>query len=546
MSRVAHYLQEHLVGEVVTSADARKFFSTDCSIFTQTPAIVVYPRGEADVRKVTRFAWQLAERGRSIPITSRGAGTDQSGGAIGSGILLIFPAHMNRIVEFDSKTGNVIVEPGIMYGKLQQTLETHGRFLPPYPASAEYSTIGGAIANNASGEKTFKYGDTRTYVGSLRVVLANGEVIETGRLSKRELSKKLGLATFEGEIYRSLDTLLEENKELLTKSRRDVTKNNAGYNLADVKRPDGTFDLTPLLAGSQGTLAIVTEATMTTQPFNPETTLMIAAFDDAGRAQQAVKELRELGTDAPSAVELVDQHLLTAVKAINPNQLKDVIDEPYPLLTLIVEFDTPQERHQKKAVKQARKIFDAYATGYKIETEPLKQTDLWKIRQATGSVMSAIRGRAKAIPVIDDGIVPIDKFSAYLDGIYALFERNHLDVAVWGHAGDANLHLQPHLDLSQVGDRQKAFKLMDEYYKFVISLGGSISAEGNDGRLRAPYVTLQYGAELYGLFQKVKKIFDPYDTMNPGVKMNVTLEDTRHLLRNEYDLGHLHQHLPRS
>lgn len=546
MSRVAHYLQEHLVGEVVTSADARRFFSTDCSVFSQTPAIVVYPRSEADIRKVTRFAWQLAERGRSIPITARGAGTDQSGGAIGSGILLIFPAHMNRIVEFDSKTGNVIVEPGIMYGKLQQTLETHGRFLPPFPASAEYSTIGGAIANNASGEKSFKYGDTRTYVGSLRVVLANGEVIETGRLSKRELSKKLGLATFEGEIYRSLDTLIEENKALLEKSQRNVTKNNAGYNLVDVKRPDGTFDLTPLLTGSQGTLAIVTEATVTTQPFNPETTLMIAAFDDAGRAQQAVAELRELGPDGPSAVELIDKHLLQAVKAINPNQLKHVIDEPYPLLTLIVEFDTPHERQQKKVVKQASKIFDTYATGYKTETEPLKQTDLWKIRQATGSVLSAIHGRAKAIPIIDDGIVPIEKFSAYLDGVYALFERNHLDVAVWGHAGDANLHLQPHLDLSQVGDRQKAFKLMDEYYKFVISLGGSISAEGNDGRLRAPYVALQYGQELYGLFQKVKKIFDPYDTMNPGVKMNVTLEDTRPLLRNEYDLGHLHQHLPRS
>jgi FAD/FMN-containing dehydrogenase len=546
MSRVAHYLQEHLVGEVVTSADARRFFSTDCSVFSLTPAIVVYPRGEADVRKVTRFAWQLAERGRSVPITARGAGTDQSGGAIGSGILLIFPAHMNRIVEFDSKTGNVIVEPGIMYGKLQQTLETHGRFLPPFPASYEYSTVGGAIANNASGEKTLKYGDTSSYVNSLRVVLANGEVIETRRLTKRELSKKLGMATFEGEIYRSLDTLIEENKALLEKSRLNVTKNNAGYDLLDVKRSDGSFDLTPLLVGSQGTLAIVTEATMTTRHFNPETTLMIAAFDDAGRAQQAIMELRDSGEDGPSAVELIDQHLLEAVKATNPNQLKDVIEEPYPLLTFIVEFDASNERQQKKAVKRAGKIFDTYATGYKVETEPLKQTDLWKIRQASGSVLSAVHGRAKAIPVIDDGIVPLDKFSAYLDGVYALFERNHLPVAVWGHAGDANLHLQPHLDLSQVGDRQKAFKLMDEYYKFVISLGGSVSAEHNDGRLRAPYISLQYGTELYGVFQKVKKIFDPYDTMNPGVKMNVTLEDTRPLLRNEYNLGHLHQHLPRS
>lgn len=546
MSRVAHYLQEHLVGEVVTSTDARRFFATDCSVFSAVPSIIVYPRGEADVRKVTRFAWQLAERGRSIPITARGAGTDQSGAAIGTGIILAFPAHMNRVVEFDSKTGSVIIEPGIMYGKLQQTLETHGRFLPPFPASFEYSTVGGAIANNASGEKTVKYGDTSTYVSSLRAVLANGEVIETKRLTKRELSKKLGLATFEGEIYRTLDTLLEENRELIAQSVPKVTKNNAGYDLADIKRADGSFDLTPLLVGSQGTLAVITEATLSTKPYNPETTVLAAAFDDAVQAQKAILELRAMGEDIPSAIELVDSHLLEAVKAVNPNQLKDVVDEPFPALTLILEFDGANERQQKKAVKRAAKIVDAYATGHKQETEALKQADVWKIRQASASILSAVHGRSKAVPVIDDGIVPLERFSEYLDGVYALFERNGLPAAVWGHAGDANVHLQPHLDLSEVGDRQKAFKLMDEYYKFVISLGGSISAEHNDGRLRGPYVPLQFGQEVYALFQKVKKVFDPYNTMNPGVKIDVTHEDVRPMLRQEYDLAHLHQHLPRS
>ena len=273
---------------------------------------------------------------------------------------------------------------------------------------------------------------------------------------------------------------------------------------------------------------------------------MIAAFDDSGRAQQAIKELRDMGNDGPSAIELVDEQLLNLVKAINPNQLKDVIEEPYPALTLIVEFDLPQERQQKKAAKQASKIFQTYATGHKVETEPLKQTDLWKIRQATGSVLSAVHGRAKAVPVIDDGIVPLDKFSSYLESIYELFKRNKLVASVWGHAGDANLHLQPYLDLSEVGDRQKAFKLMDEYYKMLVQLGGSTSAQHNDGRLRAPYLPLLYGKDIYVLFQKVKKIFDPYDTMNPGVKVNVTLDDIRPMLRHEYDLGHLHQHLPRS
>src|SRR6476469_3287577 len=184
MSKVAHYLQEHLMGEVMTSTDARRYFATDNSILQLAPALIAYPRNENDVRKSARFTWQLAERGRFIPITARGSGTDQTGASLGSGIMLVFPAHMNRILELDTKANTVTIEPGINYGKLQQALHTHGRFMPPYPSSVEYSTVGGAISNNASGEKSVKYGDTRAYVQSLRVVLANGEVIETGRISK--------------------------------------------------------------------------------------------------------------------------------------------------------------------------------------------------------------------------------------------------------------------------------------------------------------------------------------------------------------------------
>ena len=195
MSKVAHYLQDHLVGEVMVSTDARRYFATDASIFQLAPAVVVYPRNENDVRKTARFTWQLAERGRVIPMTARGSGTDQTGAALSSGIMMVFPAHLNRILELDTKINTVTVEPGINYGKLQQALNTHGRFLPPYPASLEYSTVGGAVANNASGEKSVKYGDTRKYVKNLRFVLANGEIIETGRLTKRELSTRANCLT---------------------------------------------------------------------------------------------------------------------------------------------------------------------------------------------------------------------------------------------------------------------------------------------------------------------------------------------------------------
>ena len=545
MSKVAQYLQEHLLGEVTSSVAVRKAFSTDGSVLTMTPSVVVYPRGESDVRKVARFTWQLAERGRVLPITARGAGTDQAGGAIGNGIVMAFPAHMNRILVLDNKTGTVMVESGINFGKLQQTLQTHGRFIPPYPASFEYSTIGGAIANNSSGEKTFKYGDMRRYVKGLRVVLANGEVIETSRISKRELSKKLGLATFEGEIYRALDAILEENKTIIDEAQRKLPKNSAGYELASIRRKDGSFDLTPLFVGSQGTLGLVIEATLLTEQENPETTLMVGYFDDLSQAVKAVAELREL-PERPSALEMVDEQLLRLVEQLSPSQLKDVIEKPLPKVVLLVEFDNPPGRTLKKAVKKAAKIMEKYAVSSRIETKPIEQEKLWRIRHASATISTHAEGNLRAVPVIEDGVVPVDQLEVYIQGIYALFKKYQLNVAVWGHAGDGNLHVQPFLDLAQIGDRQKLFRLMDEYYELVVKLGGSTTGEHGDGRLRAPYLSLVFGKEMHEVMAKVKAAFDPYDTLNPGVKFGTTLDDLKGSLRQEYSLGNLHGHLPRT
>lgn len=546
MSKVAHYLQEHLVGEVITSSDARRYFATDSSIFTLTPALVVYPRNENDVRKSARFAWQLAERGRVIPITARGSGTDQTGAALGSGIMMVFPAHMHKILELDPKSGSVAVQPGLNYGRLQQTLATHGRFLPPFPASLEYSTIGGAIANNAGGEKSIKYGVTRDYVRGLRIVLANGEVIETRRIGKRELGKKLGLSSLEGEIYRALDTLLEENKDLIEKMKPGVTKNSAGYNLADIRHKDGSIDLTPLIVGSQGTLAIVTEAIVETEAFSPNTSLIVASFSSVDEAAKAAAELRDL-PGLPSAVEMVDEQLLNFIDRTNPNQLKGIVDKPYSKIMLLIEFDDSNSRMQKRLVKKTKKILDNYASIQRVETDPEQQEQLWKIRHAAAAVSAHTEAAAKALPIIEDGIVPLDKLSELIESTYLMFEKHHMQVAVWGHAGDGHIHMQPMLDLAQLGDRQKIFRLIDDYHKLIISLGGSISGEHGDGRLRAPYLSLQYGAEVYDLFMQVKKIFDPHGILNPGVKVGVSsIDDIKPLLRSEYSMSHLYDHLPRT
>ncbi len=544
MSKVAHYLQEHLLGEVMTSTDARRYFATDSSILQLAPALIAYPRSENDVRKACRFTWQLAERGRVIPITPRGSGSDQTGAALGSGIMLVFPAHMNRVLELDTKANTVTIEPGINYGKLQQTLHTHGRFIPAYPAGTEYTTVGGSIANNSSGEKSVKYGDTRNYVKSLRVVLANGEVIETSRLSKKELSKKLGLATFEGEIYRSLDTLLEENAQLIANLERGVVKNNAGYSLLDIRHKDGSFDLTPLIVGSQGTLGVITEAVMSTEEHFPHTNVFLASFDSLEQTQNAVLELLSL-PDRPSSIELVDGNLLTEIHNLNPNQLKDILVPPYPLTALIVEFDN-SDRKIKKAVKKANKVLEKYAVAITLATEPEQQQLFWKLRQTTSSYIGHNEGSSKSLPIINDGAVPPERLREYMEGLYTILSNLGLSGAMWGHAGDTTLFAQPKLNIGQVGDRQKALKLLHEYSKLVIGLGGTISSEAGDGRLRTPYLEAMYGPELYGLFQKIKQIFDPYGTMNPGVKFGTSLDDIKNMLRPDYSYNHFYDHMPRS
>ena len=531
------------MGEVLTSPSVRRYFSTDGSVFQLEPQVVVYPRNTSDVRKVARFTWQLAERGKLLPITARGKGSDQAGAALGSGVMLAFPAHMNKLLELDTGKGIVRVQPGLIYQTLQNVLHTHGRFLPPYPSSIDFATMGGAVANNAAGEKTVKYGATKNYVRELDVVLANGELIHTLRLTKRELNKKKGLTNFEGEVYRQLDGLITDNWDQIHSRHLKVSKDATGYNLADVKRKDGTFDLTPLFVGSQGTLGIVTQIAFDTEAYNPNTSLVAAHFADLETVKKAIDLILPL---KPSALEIVDSLLLEFVHKHNPKQLRNLIEAPFPAFVLLIEFDDVNDRKQKRQVKRMRKVLEGLAKEFALARDEHEREMLWKIRHSAAAVIWHVEGRKKALPIIEDGVVPRDKFEQYISGIYDIFSKHKLDAAVWGHAGDSNLHMQPFLDLGSVSDRQEIFKIMDDYYNLVISLGGSTAGEHNDGRLRASYLPRLFGTEGYELLQKTKKIFDPYGTLNPGVKIDVKREDLMPLLRKEYSMEHLSDHMPRT
>jgi len=545
VNKVASYLQEHVLGEVLTASDVRDYFSTDGGVFKVTPSMVVYPKNTQDVRKVTRFSWQLAEKGHLLPITARGRGSDQGGAAIGQGIILVFPAHMKRLLELDTKQRLARVQPGINFLAFQQTVESHGLFLPPYPSSIDFATLGGAVANNTAGEKTVKYGAMRNYVQSVEVVLANGEVIQTERISKKELEKRKGLTTFEGEIYRQLDGLLQDNADLIARhaDTPHVSKNSAGYALSQIKGKDGSFDLTPLIVGSQGTLGIVTEAIIRLEPYTPQTTLFKISLADLQQAGEVVAELMAL---EPSALEVVDRNLLEFLGRVSPTRLKGLVDQPYPALILLAEFDDVKSGVQLKKAKKTEKILRKLGVEFVGTQNYEEQQRLWTIRHSAAAVIWHVEGTAKALPIVEDGVVPHDKFPEFISRIYEIFAKYKLEVAFWGHAGDANLHLQPFLDLGKLTDRKKVFEIMEDYYSMILSLGGSTCGEHNDGRLRAPFLPRVYGSEMYEVFREVKKIFDPFNMLNPGVKIDVTIKDVAPLLRHEYSMEHLADHLPRS
>lgn len=543
MSKVADYLQEHLMGEVTVSPEARRHFAYDASILRLAPAIIVYPRSEDDIRKVTRFSWQLAERGRGLPITARGGGSDTSGAAIGNGIMMVMPAHMNRILALDPKKEFVTLEPGVNYDKLQQTLFTHGLFLPAYPTSAGYATIGGGLANNAVGERSVKYGDTLKYVQSLRVVLANGEVIEALPLNRRELNRKMGLSTMEGQIYRSLDALIEENHETISAyyGNRRSLHSTAGYNLPAVRTKDG-FNLIPLFVGSQGTLGIISEATLKVTSHNPATTLTMISLEKLADLKDLLPEILKL---KPSLFDMINKTALEQVGRASPAQLAGNVDAPKAEIHLFIEFDESKDGVQKKSAKNLVKLAEKYGAYCRTADTPEDQQVMWKIRQSVSTILAHPFGASRAVPVAEDVNVPVENLIDFIGSVEKIYAQAGLPAAIWGQAGSGIVRMHPVLDLAQLGDRQKLFKISREIYAAALALGGSMSAGSGDGRIRSPYLKSALGEPMYKLMLQVKKIFDPHNILNPGVK-TASEEQIKAMMRTEYNLAHRHEQLPRS
>jgi FAD/FMN-containing dehydrogenase len=536
MSKVANYLNEHILGEVTTNQAVRQAFSTDASVLTITPEMVVYPRTTNDIRKVARFSNQLAEKGHHLPITVRGGGSDQTGAAIGKGIILNTTAHLNYMFELDAKQKLIRVQPGVTFGALNGALNLQGLQIPSYPSSAQYSTIGGAIANNTGGILSGKYGLTGRWVKQLEVVLSSGDVIQTGRISKRELNRKKGQQTFEGELYRQIDNLITDNDYLIKNSIGMELPSNVGYNgIADVKYKDGSIDLAPLFIGSQGTLGIISEVIMRTEYAS---TLAVTAlsFETYDAARDAVDVLRRT---SPCVLEFIDAALFE--KALERGKkypfYSDASEKSEIKAVILVGYDDMNERLRNKKHKKLKKLMEERAAYLFSSVNVVEADELLALRDVTAALITPETAGDSVPPLVDGAYVSPERFEDFMGALEVLAAKFHVELPLYGRLLDGIYHVRPTLQLHKIGDKQKVFKLIDEYAKLVAAHGGHLIGDGSEGRLKAPFAYKELEPEVLELYAAIKDVFDPQGILNPGVKEKIELKPLVAMLRTSYDLS---------
>jgi len=537
MKQLLKILRDSIEGDISTSDDDLTYYSTDGGVFEVMPTAIVFPKDVNDVSTMVKLVDAANQNGGDrISLTARGNGTDQGGGPINTGIIVDFMRYMNQILEIGDDYA--VVQPGCLYGRLQKELRRRGRYIPSYPASVEVSTIGGAVANNAAGEKTVKYGATRKYVDAIQVVLADGTVTWLHAIDQQELQEKKKLPGLEGAMYRELEKLIADNYDVIHSNHPHVTKESAGYALWKVAQ-GGHFNAAEVVVGSQGTLCFVTAIRLKTiaAPDPNKVDLLVSYYDSIESAGLAAQDLHRLD---PSALEVVDSHLINLVNREKPELLKNLVPgNKTPAIVLLCEFDEQEDPIRADKVNRAQTIIKQYAYDFTLKNTPEEEAEAWKLRRSAAAVMWTIPGNKKALPIIEDGTVPPHKLTEFIKRAYEIFEKYHLEIAIWGHAGDADLHMQPFMDLSKVADRKKLFAMTDEFYKMVHELGGTAAGEHNDSLMRAVYRPLMFGPEMENLFNQVKMIFDPENMLNPHKKIGVDFNYIKRHLRHQYSIESL-------
>ncbi len=504
-ARIYDDLRGAVNGELYFEPLDRAPYAHDASLYEIDPIGVVVPRSEDDVVTVARYA---AENG--IPIHPRGAGTDTGGGSLGAGLVIDLSRHLRRIIS--TGPDHVIVEAGVVPDLLNAQLAHLGRRLEPIVQASDVSTIGGLIAVDAAGGRSMRYGLTGDQVDWLRVVLAGGEVAELGH--ERWPSFEAEPVDLKDLIVRKLHTLFRRGGERLRRARSALPRDRAGYALARSADEWG-IHLGRLVAGSEGTLALVTRARLRTVPLPAAQAVVLLPFRRLSEAVAFVPDLLD-ASGLPSSCDLLDRRSLHLARDAE-SLFRNAIDEPAESV-LVVEFEgnDPDEVSEKARVAGDR----AGRTGQLASRRSthFKRADCERLlgwRRVVESLLMRFRSASRPVAVFDDAAVAPERLVGVLHKLQAMLQQENVNWTLDAYAGEGRIRLRPFLDLSSPRDRERLEPMAAQVYAIVLDAGGTISSSHACGLLRTQFLRSQYG-ELVQMFREIKDAFDPMGQLNPG------------------------------
>jgi FAD/FMN-containing dehydrogenase len=505
-------------GSFRTDDTARALYAEGAGVFRIIPAAVAVPTGRDDLVRLTR--WALEE---DVALVPRGAGSGMPGGNVGPGVIVDLTRGFRGGPAVDADARLVRAGASVTCRELNDAAQPFALRLPPDPSSAAFCTVGGMVATNAAGARSLKYGPIRSWVEELEFVTADGEV---GRAGPGEVPSTEGTAA-ERRFHEEIAPGLFENRAALDRAWPRTRKNASGYSLTH--HMDCGW-IRNLLVGSEGTLALVTEVTLRLAPLPERRATLLGTLRSLDEVGAAVATLAPL---EPSAVELLDKTYLDFVRAAAQGHVPADTEA-----VLLIEMEDDGE--------EARTVLGRTASSVALAQDPAAESRLWELRHLASPILAALPDGMRSLQVVEDGCVPLERLGQYVSELRAIATRHRFQVVIFGHAGDGHVHANLLADVSQPDLAQRLEECLERVSALQARLGGTLSGEHGDGRLRAAHAHRVLGDLYMEYCRRVKAAWDPAGILNPGVKVSPAAgRDARVLAPESLKVGRLAPRLPR-
>ncbi len=504
-ARIQADLSGQLDGDIHCDEAFLHMYSSDASIHELRPMGVVRPVNVADVQATVNYA-----REHQIPIHPRGAGSNVIGGSVGEGLVIDFSYAMRRVISIGRDI--VTIQPGVVLADLNRQLRSHRQFFGPDPATRSVTTMGGVLALNRSGSHWAKYGEPRDKVLSLQIVLSSGEVVEFDSPLLKIAAERKARDPIVESLSNRVSQLIDRRREVIENNRPQVKQNQAGYNLFDLER-DGAIDLTRLLVGSEGTLGIITQATIQTEPIPRHRGVALIFFDRLEKAATAAVDVSQLGV---VACDLMDRRLLSLARETS-DEFRRLIPAQAEAM-ILVEFQSSDnlrlsDKLQQLTTRMLRK--KKLAFDVQVATNTHERNLYWRLTRRVVPTLYRLRGVQRALPFVEDIAVDPAKIPQLLTAVHQVLNQHEITASIFCHVPQGSVHIRPFMNLASLEDQEKVRQIADQIFEKVVELNGSISGGCGDGLSRTWFLRKQYG-KLYSVFREVKNIFDPQNLLNPG------------------------------